>query len=612
MTFHPVRIPLLLLLLPGSCHLSFPKIDAEPFHVGYTVLAAFIVIFGMFSLLLKERLYIGEAVWATVFGIIVGPYCAKIFDPREWATRNSVETNTVTLEVTRIVLAVGVFAIGVELPKAYLGRQWKSLTFLLAPIMVYGWFVCGGLIYALVPRLDFLTSLVIAACLTPTDPILAAAVVGGRYAEKHVPTHLRHLLAAESGVNDGAAFPMLFISLYLVLERSEATAVAKWFYITWLYEIILATVLGALLGYGFRHLMKFCERQDLIDRQSYVAQYVSLALLSNGIANILGSDDLLASFACGTAFAYDGWFNKKTEESMFSNVIDLLFNCACFIYIGAWIPFNDFHNPVLGLTPWRLLVISLLIILLRRLPIMLALYRWIPQVKTFREAVFSGHFGPMGIGAIFISTYTLRQIPELEVRAAIRPPETQLDLLVATIQPIVSFIVLVSIAIHGLSIPFFSLSRRVHSISRTWSRHTSMDPTGLPEWTTHTRRIAEGDEIIINRDPVSLDIVQKMERGDLERDITMTPSTFSDGPEDNVDFDGVTEGDGGAIRSTRSDDEGRPRSPYGGSDADSARTRNSIELTLRPGDTSEWREGPDLIIEQTVGDNEEVIIIFLF
>jgi sodium/hydrogen antiporter len=417
-------------------------------------------------------LYIGEAVWATVFGIIVGPYCAKIFDPREWATRNSVQTNTVTLEVTRIVLAVlapvltftsyaryaqpsflsssGVFAIGVELPKAYVGRQWKSLTFLLAPIMVYGWFVCGGLIYALVPRLDFLTSLVIAACLTPTDPILAAAVVGGRYAEKHVPTHLRHLLAAESGVNDGAAFPMLFISLYLVLERSEATAVAKWFYITWLYEIILGSVLGALLGYGFRHLMKFCERRDLIDRQSYVAQYVSLALLSNGIANILGSDDLLASFACGTAFAYDGWFNRKTEESMFSNVIDLLFNCACFIYIGAWIPFNDFHNPVLGLTPWRLLVISLLIILLRRLPIMLALYRWIPQVKTFREAVFSGHFGPMGIGAIFISTYTLRQIPALEVQAADRTPETQLELLVAAIQPIVSFIVLVSIAIRRL------------------------------------------------------------------------------------------------------------------------------------------------------------------
>jgi sodium/hydrogen antiporter len=41
--------------------------------------------------------------------------------------------------------------------------------------MAIGWVICAGLIYALVPALDFLSSLAIAACLTPTDPILAAA-----------------------------------------------------------------------------------------------------------------------------------------------------------------------------------------------------------------------------------------------------------------------------------------------------------------------------------------------------------------------------------------------------------------------------------------------------
>ena len=34
--------------------------------------------------------------------------------------------------------------------------------------------------------------------------------------------------------------------------------------------------------------------------------------------------------------------------------------------------------------------------------------------------------------------------------------------------------VLCSILIHGLSIPFFSLGRRVHSVSRTWSRHDTL------------------------------------------------------------------------------------------------------------------------------------------
>lgn len=94
----------------------------------------------------------------------------------------------------------------------------------------------AGLIFALIPGLSFLSSLAVAACLTPTDPILAAAVVGGKYADKHVPAHLRHLLAAESGCNDGAAFPFLFIAIYLVTQSSDRHAVEDWFLITWLCE----------------------------------------------------------------------------------------------------------------------------------------------------------------------------------------------------------------------------------------------------------------------------------------------------------------------------------------------------------------------------------------
>lgn len=163
-------------------------------------------------------------------------------------------------------------------------------------------------------------------------------------------------------------------------------------------QVILGTIIGALIGFGFRHLMKFCERHDLIDRQSIVAQYVSLAMLTIGVCTLLGSDDLLAAFACGTAFAWDGFFNRQTEQSSFSAVIDLLFNVASFVFVGAWMPFSSFQDAELTLSVWRLIVIAILVLLLRRLPIIIALYKWIPDIKTFREAVFSGHFGPIGIG----------------------------------------------------------------------------------------------------------------------------------------------------------------------------------------------------------------------
>lgn len=67
--------------------------------------------------------------------ILLGPYGAGIFDPRSWGDHNT--ESYITLELTRVVLAIGVFAIGVELPKAYMRKHWKSIAFLLVPVMTY-------------------------------------------------------------------------------------------------------------------------------------------------------------------------------------------------------------------------------------------------------------------------------------------------------------------------------------------------------------------------------------------------------------------------------------------------------------------------------------------
>ena len=77
----------------------------------------------------------GEAPLAFVFGIIIGPYGANLIDPHQWGNHDVV--NDITLEVTRVILAVGVFAIGVELPKAYMKRHWKSLFYLIGPVMTW-------------------------------------------------------------------------------------------------------------------------------------------------------------------------------------------------------------------------------------------------------------------------------------------------------------------------------------------------------------------------------------------------------------------------------------------------------------------------------------------
>lgn len=476
--------------------------------------------------------------------------------------------------------------------------------------LAQGWFVSAALIFALIPGLNFLSSLAVAACLTPTDPILAAAVVGGKYADKHVPAHIRHLLAAESGCNDGAAFPFLYIALYLILDSTTSVAIRHWFLDLWLCtsafslpvhvltlptdQVILGVVIGSVIGFSFRHMMKFSERHSLIDRHSYVAQYVSLALLTIGLTTLLGSDDLLSAFACGAAFAWDGFFNRQTEESVFSSVIDLLFNVAAFVYVGAWMPFSTFQDAAgTTLQVWRLVVLAICVLLLRRLPIMVALYRWIPDIKTMREAIFSGHFGPIGVGAVFISTLATEVLLE-DPRAE---GDGQIALLAKTIQPICAFMVLCSITIHGLSIPSFSLGRRVHSVSRTWSRHTTATTHApRPDWMDQVQHAGGG--VVVNRDAD--------DRGDLEMGLGSAEEkeTMDGRPLEEIDVHA-----------------GNSESPTAvGTRTGSRDEKEDVEAGLRPeGDVppdgeelvSEWQEGHHRIIERRAGPGEEVCFYYL-
>ena len=167
-------------------------------------------------------------------------------------------------------------------------------------------------------------------------------------------------------------------------------------------------------------MLKLAHRQGLIDRESYVAQYLALALFTVGVTRTLGSDDLLAAFAAGeppnslhihihiqvavhltiriristgSAINWDGHFRSATHDQIFFTVIDLLLNCGCFVYIGAWMPFSMFDAPELGITPSRLVVLVLAVLLLRRVPPLLLLYKWVPEISSWRDALFTGHFG---------------------------------------------------------------------------------------------------------------------------------------------------------------------------------------------------------------------------
>lgn len=462
-------------------------LDVSKAHVAYACVGVFSSIFSLVSLFVKEKLYIGESTVAGIFGLIVGPVCLNWFNPLTWGNSDSI-----TLEITRVVLCLQIFAVAVELPRKYMLKHWLSVTLLLVPVMTAGWLIIGLFVWIIIPGLNFSGSLLISACITATDPILAQSVVSGKFAQR-VPGHLRNLLSAESGCNDGMAFPFIFLSMNLILHPGNAGEIVKdWICVTLLYECLFGCILGVFIGYVGRRGIRFAEEKNLIDRESFLAFYVVLAFCCAGFGSILGVDDLLVSFAAGTAFAWDGWFSNRTEESKVSTVIDLLLNYAYFIYFGAIIPWSQFNNSEIGCNVWRLILLSIVVIFLRRIPAVLALKPFIPDIKSWREAIFVGHFGPIGVGAVFAAILSRAELEASVTEEAtplkhVPPKGTEHWQLMACIWPMTCFFIVTSIIVHGSSVAVITLGRHLNSITltntftNTFTTHTT-NGNGKPSW----------------------------------------------------------------------------------------------------------------------------------
>ena len=110
--------------------MTWSQIEATPPHLTYLILSAFLILYALFSHLIRNNLHLSEPPLATLVGIIFGPRVLGVLNPQSWGIEDDL-----TQEATRVIVGVQVFAVGVELPKAYFTRHWRSVGILLGPVM---------------------------------------------------------------------------------------------------------------------------------------------------------------------------------------------------------------------------------------------------------------------------------------------------------------------------------------------------------------------------------------------------------------------------------------------------------------------------------------------
>lgn len=215
------------------------------------------------------------------------------------------------------MIGVQLVIAGFQLPAKYQQTRWKEMLLLLIPTMTMMWLATTLCVVITVPKITLLGALVIGSCVTCTDPILSQAVAKGSFADKFVRRNLREIISSEAGANDGFGFPFLMLATFLirhadvpdagehggeegpvreVVERGLAYLVARngeigrlgggvgvamrnWLVETWLYQILMSIVIGAMVGFAAQYALKFALRRYVSASRSAVVREVSLLTL---------------------------------------------------------------------------------------------------------------------------------------------------------------------------------------------------------------------------------------------------------------------------------------------------------------------------------------------
>lgn len=396
----------------------------DDFFLVVCFVSFFILVFGLVSNFIKERLFLSEPTVSIIFGILIGPYVLNVLNT------SYIESKIVMYHFARVVLCIQIMTAAMSLPQGYILKNAKSLFVLVFVVSIAKYFITFVIVYSF-SHYNAAVSLAIAACLTPTDPILSSSIVKSKFTDENVPERLRTLLSAESGINDGVGLSLLFFPLHVFYDESVIVGLKNYFLSVILYQCFLPVIFGVVIGYVSRKMLKYCYSNDLVGIESFLVYGLALSFFCLGLMETIKSSELICIFFTGALFSWDEWFVLETRESRLQEVTDSIFSTSFFVFFGSRIDFTRITIPVI--------VSSILIICLRRTFPCLLLSKFIPQVRTKREALFIGWFGPIGVAALFYALLIDRILNTLTI-------------------DFVSVVVLFSVIIHGLTVPLFKLS----------------------------------------------------------------------------------------------------------------------------------------------------------
>lgn len=336
--------------------------------------------------------------------------------------------------ITEFIVIVSLAGTGLKMKRMPGWKTWSSGIYLLAVAMPLtiaavaglGWWWLG-----LAPA----TAILLGAVLAPTDPVLAAQVQVGPPEDDSAEDEVRFGLTLEAGLNDGLAFPFVYLAIALVGATNVSEALFTWAWWDFGYRIAVGTLMGWLMGLGlswlfYYYLSKVSKHEETEVEEGFFV--LAAVLLTYAITEMVEGYGFLAVFVAAVTSGLQSRSKVESQQESYE-AIDRVEQAVLGIFLLAF--GGILATGGLADLTWEGAALGLLLLLvIRPLSGMLA---FLPSKLPTWEKLAISYFGIRGVGSLYYLAYAHNSeyFPEIDM-----------------IWSVVNFTMLVSVLLHGLSV----------------------------------------------------------------------------------------------------------------------------------------------------------------
>jgi sodium/hydrogen antiporter len=300
------------------------------------------------------------------------------------------------IDLIELALILTLFSDGLFVERELLRVHWGPVTRAIVIAMPITLLLLGLAAGAIFPTLSWAEAFLLAAVLTPTDPVVTSTVVTAQ----RVPAIVRHTLNLESGLNDGLALPFVLFFLILAQPGGDAGNEAAKLLGEAAFGAFVGVALGVLGGRLHHHL----PGGGITARYEGIYA-IGFGLAAFGVADVTFGNGLIAAFVAGITM---GVVEHQIPDAFveFAENVSAIFQVVTFFVFGALIVATGYHGDI-----WRLVVFILVALLIARpAAILLAfLNSRLPRPQK----LFIAWFGPKGVASMLFALFVLKsQVPD--------------------------------------------------------------------------------------------------------------------------------------------------------------------------------------------------------